>query len=93
LLAGVEALAADGVRTGASGRNWASYGADVDLPEGLPMWRRDLLTDPQTSGGLLISVAAGEADGVLQLARAQGFADAAMVGRVLAGPPRVRVSA
>src|SRR6185369_3082746 len=49
LLVGVEALARAGVRTGASGRNWASYGVDVDLPAGLPEWRRDLLTDPQTS--------------------------------------------
>jgi rhodanese-related sulfurtransferase len=49
------------VRTGASGRNWASYGDAVDLPAGLEDWRRDLLTDPQTSGGLLIAVAADQA--------------------------------
>ena len=55
LLAGVETLLAQGVRTGASGRNWASYGEAVDgLEAGL---MRDLLTDPQTSGGLLIACA------------------------------------
>ncbi|TAJ64156.1 selenide, water dikinase SelD [Brevundimonas sp.] len=93
LLEGVEALAVDGVRTGASGRNWASYGEGVDLPAGLEDWRRDLLTDPQTSGGLLIAVAADRAEAVLALARDQGFDRAAVVGRVVAGPPRVRVAA
>ncbi|HEY0104157.1 MAG TPA: selenide, water dikinase SelD [Brevundimonas sp.] len=93
LLAGVEGLVTEGVRTGASGRNWASYGSGVDLPTNLPDWRRDLLTDPQTSGGLLISVAADRAEAVLDLAREDGFADAAVVGRVAEGPPRVRVVA
>lgn len=93
LLAGVEALAAAGVRTGASGRNWDSYGAAVDLPADLPAAARDLLTDPQTSGGLLIAVAKSEADALLDLARADGFDRAAVVGRVVDGPARVRVLA
>jgi len=93
LLEGVEALAVGGVRTGASGRNWASYGEGVDLPAGLEDWRRDLLTDPQTSGGLLIAVAAGRAEAVLALARDQGFDRAAVIGRLVEGPPRVRVAA
>ncbi len=46
-----------GFVTGASRRNWASYGASVELPAGLPEWRRMLLADPQTSGGLLIACA------------------------------------
>ena len=93
LLDGVEALAVDGVRTGASGRNWASYRAGVDLPAGIEDWRRDLLTDPQTSGGLLIAVAADQAEAVLALARGEGFARTAIVGRVVEGPARVRVVA
>ncbi|HEY8003771.1 MAG TPA: selenide, water dikinase SelD [Phenylobacterium sp.] len=92
LLAGVEALAKAGLRTGASGRNWASYGADVSLPAGLPDWKRDLLTDPQTSGGLLIAVAPEAAEAVLRLARDRGFTSSAAVGRMAAGPARVRVS-
>jgi selenide,water dikinase len=91
LLAGVEALARAGVRTGASGRNWASYGGDVRLPADLPDWRRDLLTDPQTSGGLLIAVASDAAEAVFQFARDRGFTAAAAVGRMAAGPARVRV--
>ena len=91
-LAGVRDLLQAGVRTGASGRNWASYGAEVDLPDGLEPWRRDLLTDPQTSGGLLIAVAEAEVRALQALARIEGFS-ADPVGRVLDGPPRVRVVA
>src|SRR5438445_1765672 len=50
LIDGVAALAADGFITGASGRNWAGYGAEVSLASGLPKTAQDLLTDPQTSG-------------------------------------------
>jgi len=89
---GVEALARDGVRTGASTRNWESYGEAVDLPQGFEPWRRDLLTDPQTSGGLLIAVAPEAADDVLALCRAEGFSAAAIVGQLEAGPARVVVS-
>jgi selenide,water dikinase len=91
LLAGAEALARAGVRTGASGRNWASYGDDVQLPAELPDWKRDLLTDPQTSGGLLIAVAAEEADRILGLVRERGFDAAAVIGRTIPGPAQVRV--
>jgi selenide,water dikinase len=92
LLPTVEALARAGVRTGASGRNWASYGAEVRLPDGFPDWRRDLMTDPQTSGGLLIAVAPEAAEAVLSLARARGFDKAAVVGRMAEGPAEVRVN-
>ena len=91
LLDGVEALVTTGVRTGASGRNWASYGAKVTDAASVPDWRRDLLTDPQTSGGLLIAVAPGVADQVLDLARAEGFERAAVVGRLVEGAPGVRL--
>jgi selenide,water dikinase len=92
LLAGVEALAKAGLRTGASARNWASYGDAVCLPPELRSWRRDLLTDPQTSGGLLIAVAEAEAPAVLDLVRARGFSAAAVVGRMVAGPAEIRVA-
>lgn len=93
LLTGVADLAQSGVRTGASTRNWAAYGAEVDLPQGFADWRRDLLTDPQTSGGLLIAVAEVQADAVLALATADGFRHAAIVGRVTGtGRGRVRVA-
>jgi selenide,water dikinase len=85
LLPGVEALAQAGFVTGASGRNWASYGHEVGLPEGLPDWRRALLSDPQTSGGLLVSCAPEAADEVLALFRREGFSRAARVGELVEG--------
>ena len=91
LLHGAEALARAGVRTGAAVRNWASYGEAVRLPEGLEDWRRDMLCDPQTSGGLLIAVEPAQADVVLALARERGFAASAVVGRMVEGPAEVRV--
>ena len=91
LLPGVAALAQAGVRTGASARNWASYGEAVDAPSDLAEWRRDLVTDPQTSGGLLVAVAPDRAEAVLGLVHEGGFAWAAIVGRMTEGPPRVRL--
>ncbi len=85
-------LLKDGVRTGASARNWASYGVEVDLPVGLEDWRRDLLTDPQTSGGLLIAAAEAEVRDLEAFARING-SGFDVVGRVVEGPPRVRVAA
>ena len=93
LLAGVEALARSGIRTGASGRNWEAYGEAVALPAGLDAWRQDLLTDPQTSGGLLIAVAPEGAEVVLALARTRGFDAAAIVGRLSDGPAGITVAA
>jgi selenide,water dikinase len=91
LLPGVEAMAREGFVTGASGRNWAGYGAEVTLAPGLDKTAQDLLTDPQTSGGLLVSCTPDSADEVLRVFRAGGFAHAAVVGRVEAGPARLRV--
>ena len=93
LLEGVEALARAGFVTGASGRNWQGYGAEVALDAGLPPLARDLLTDPQTSGGLLVSCAPEAVDAVLAVFRKEGFATAAVIGRVEAGPARLRVAA
>ncbi|WGM45551.1 Selenide, water dikinase [Brevundimonas sp. NIBR10] len=92
MLAGVEALARDGVATGASARNWSSYAEGVVLPDGIEGWRRTLLTDPQTSGGLLIAVAEDRCEAVLDLVRGESFGLAAEIGRIAAGPAVVRVS-
>ena len=92
LLAGVESLARSGIRTGASGRSWASYGAEVTAPPELREWRLDLLTDPQTSGGLLIAVAPENADEVMALVRAQGFEKATVVGRMIADAPGIHLT-
>lgn len=85
-------LAETGVATGASKRNWASYGRDVALPPALPEWRRNLLCDPQTSGGLLIACVPDAVARVLELARSRGFSAAAEIGSFAAGPPRVSLA-
>jgi selenide, water dikinase len=90
-LAGVEAFATAGVFTGASGRNWASYGESVSLGDGLPEIARPLLTDPQTSGGLLVACAPDTVDEVLALFHADGFDRATVIGEMRDGAPRVVV--
>mgnify|MGYP000168032753 CR=1 FL=1 len=92
LLPGVADLAARGFTTGASARNWAGYGKDVVL-DGIGDVEQKLLTDPQTSGGLLVSCAPNAVEQVLAIFRAEGFERAAVVGRLDAGVPRVRVVA
>jgi len=91
LLDGVAQMAGDGFVTGASGRNWAGYGEEVALDPALPAVARDLLTDPQTSGGLLVSCDPASVDEVLAAFRSQGFDAAAVVGEVKAGTSGLRV--
>ena len=81
-----------GVATGASERNWKSYGAEVALPAHFAEWQRKLLSDPQTSGGLLVSCAADAAAAVLAEFRSRGFAEAAVIGQTAAGPSRLTVT-
>ena len=94
LLPGVRALAAQGSVTGASGRNWGGYGSEVVLPEDFDAPDRALLTDPQTSGGLLVSCAPSALDAVLAVFARHGFDEAAVIGSVepCDGPPRLRVA-
>ncbi len=91
LLAGVADLAAAGHVTGASGRNWAGYGEHVVLPDGFGATSQALITDPQTSGGLLVSCSPESVPDVLRVFRAHGFEDAAEIGEVAAGPARLVV--
>jgi selenide,water dikinase len=95
LLAGVAELARVPYRTGAANRNWASYGEEVVLPPDLQDWQRDLLCDPQTSGGLLVAVAPDGVTTVLQLLNAAGFDQAAVIGEMWDemrdGPPRIEI--
>lgn len=90
-LTGAAALAEAGFATGAARRNWDSYGADVVLPDGLPDWRRGLLCDPQTSGGLLVAVAPDAAARVARLCVDAGFRQTAIIGRLESGPSQVSV--
>jgi selenide,water dikinase len=93
LLSEAATLAQQGCVTGASLRNWASYGKDVSLPAHLPEWQRHLLTDPQTSGGLLISCASERADAIVRNIVAAGYKDARVIGHAKSGPPLITIDA
>jgi len=80
-----------GITTGASGRNWIGYGSRVELGAKIGDAEKALLTDPQTSGGLLVACSPAACDEVLEVFRSEGFAAAAIVGEVVAGEPKVRV--
>jgi selenide,water dikinase len=82
LLPGVKALADQGCITGASGRNWQGYGSEVSLPSKFSSVDQNLLTDPQTSGGLLVSCSPGSVDDVLAIFKQHGFNHASVVGHV-----------
>jgi len=83
LITGVRKLAAQGMVTGASGRNWAAYGHEVHLGSGLQPVDQALLSDPQTSGGLLVACAPEAVAEVLAIFERHGFAAAAEVGEIV----------
>jgi len=78
-----------GVATGASDRNWKGNGQDIALPAGAPDWQRKLVTDPQTSGGLLVACAPEAEQAVLAAFSRRGFAQAKTIGQLGAGTPRL----
>ena len=77
-------FASDGIVTGASGRNWAAYGEAVNFPVDAPGWMQAMVSDPQTSGGLLVSCSPGAVQDVLAAFRQAGFEQAAVVGTLAA---------
>jgi selenide,water dikinase len=93
LIAGVRALAEAGHVTGASARNFAGYGQDVRLAPSIGPLEQALLTDPQTSGGLLVACHPDCVEQVLAVFRRDGFEHAAVVGELAEGEPLVEVGA
>ena len=91
LLDNVLALAERGFVTGASGRNWASYGDSVQLAPGVTSSQQALLCDPQTSGGLLVACEEDAAAEVMTTFERHGFEGAAVIGTMASGPPQVSV--
>lgn len=83
LLEGVPGLAREGFVTGASGRNWAAYGEEVALSSSLPAEAQALLSDPQTSGGLLVSCSPQALDAVMRTFAQHGFGAATVIGEVV----------
>ena len=92
MLDGVHDLAAAGFITGASGRNWAGYGHDIELAPQLGDVERNLLSDPQTSGGLLVACNPAAVNDVLAIFNAEGFMQAGVIGEMNNGSPKVTVA-
>ena len=85
-------FAEQGLATGASERNWSGYGSEVDLPKDFPDWKKKLLTDPQTSGGLLVACAPSSVTEVIDIFVKDGFTDAGVIGSLSSGPARLRIA-
>ena len=83
--------AKQGTKTGATDRNWKGYGNDVRLPAGAPDWQRSIVTDPQTSGGLLVACAPESEKEVLAAFSKHGFAEARRIGHLHLGEPKLTV--
>ena len=82
-----------GYNTGAANRNWDSFDAHVTVFDGIEQWQKNLLMDPQTSGGLMASCDAASVDEVLALFKSQGYGYASVVGEMREGEARVTVEA
>ena len=91
LLPAVEQLATEGYVTGASARNWTGYQQDITLDPMITPVHQALLTDPQTSGGLLVACADHAVNDVISLFHTQGFAHASVIGELQHGTPGVEV--
>jgi selenide, water dikinase len=81
-----------GTATGASERNWKSYGHEVELASDFADWKRKLITDPQTSGGLLVACAPQAVAQVLGAFGGEAGGEAKEIGRLVAGAPKLRVT-
>ncbi|HXT03706.1 MAG TPA: AIR synthase-related protein, partial [Casimicrobiaceae bacterium] len=88
---GVLDLAGQGFVTGASRRNFDAYGNEVALAPEIGGAEPALLSDPQTSGGLLVACAPEAVDSVLAIFRNEGFSEAAQIGHFVAGAPGIDV--
>ena len=82
----------EGTATGASDRNWKGYGHEVRMPAGAPEWKRKLITDPQTSGGLLVACAPAAEKRVVEEFRRQGFPHARRIGSMMTGASAISVT-
>ncbi len=92
ILSAAKHLAVSGYATGASDRNWTSVAPHTTLPAGMPEWHKTMLTDPQTSGGLLVACDRASVAGVLQIFKQQGFKYACEIGTLSAGAATINVN-
>jgi selenide,water dikinase len=87
---GAADLARSGQVPGGTRANLDWLGDRVRFAPEIPVWRRLLLSDAQTSGGLLAAVPGQRAGTALEALRAAGV-DAAIVGAATPGAPGIEV--
>lgn len=71
-----------GMRTGANLGNWALIQGASRLEKSLPNWHAEILVDPQTSGGLLVSAPEAESQSALKALHDNGVEQARVIGHV-----------
>jgi selenide,water dikinase len=86
IFAEVKEFAQKGLCPGGLHRNREFYGKMVELSAQVPEYMRDILFDPQTSGGLLISVTEKKANMLLDRLKKADIADAAIIGEITSQP-------
>lgn len=87
LLPGAADLAKAGVVPGGTHRNLEFVGPETDWDTGLEDWQQSICADPQTSGGLLISLPRERAQGLVDELHSLG-GSASVIGCV--GPPQAK---
>ena len=83
---GVRELVESGYVPGGLYRNKNFRMPMIDVEPSCPEWLLEILFDPQTAGGLLIALPAGDAETLVRRMREAGIGDAAVVGEVVAAP-------
>jgi selenide,water dikinase len=86
VFAEVAEFAKKGLCPGGLRRNMEFYGKLVEFSGQVPDYMRDILFDPQTSGGLLISVAAEKAELLLSRLKKAGISEVVIVGEIISQP-------
>ncbi|WP_392561040.1 selenide, water dikinase SelD [Orbus sturtevantii] len=81
-------IAKQGIATGASNRNWQSYGKSIIQVNAAEIWQRNLLTDPQTSGGLLIACDGAALSAVNDVIKSLQGHEGYVIGRMSKSEPQ-----
>lgn len=89
ILAEALTLANNGIFPGAAQRNWDGYQSQIKTMTA--QWQTLLLADPQTSGGLLLSVAPESVPTILEQLLAEGYGFSTVIGECTPGEPGIEI--